>query len=160
MSIKRKRTLYKAAISVSAVLLMFIITFGSACNYKLPSSEPAGQEESKSEDGDFYRNYTTDDIWAGTFRMDENGQILIRRGEVGANDIGTNNKMAYYEESEWSFELTDDVDIFLYAPVDSAEGAAVTREDFLKYLKEYQIDCYFHLNDDEKIDYILGAYYS
>ncbi len=179
MAIFRKKALLKTVVSVAAALLLIVIVSGTAyaaniggiqniiqlwihgetTNSNTPE-ESVASDNSETANSTSYRDYAPQDMWAGTFRMDENGKILIRRGEVGTNDLGTNNKMAYYEEPEWTFELTDDVDIFLYYPIDAPDGAGVTRETFLELLKEYQIDCYFHLTEDEKIDYILSVYYS
>ncbi len=162
MTFFRKSGLVKAIAFVATALLMIVIASGVAyvVNHSERSRDKIALDSSLDSDSTIPKNYETNEMWAGTFRMDEAGKILIRRGVVGENDLGTNSKMAYYEEPEWTFELADDVDIFLYHPVNEAEGAAITREAFLEILKEYQIDCYFHLTDDENIDYIRGVFYS
>lgn len=97
----------------------------------------------------------------GTFHMDENGKMLIRQGEFGTNEEGSNSVMLYIEGAEeLTYELTDDVYINVFYPIDYVNGTQITGEEFLNYLKDYSIDCYYHLTDDGRIDAILGEYYA
>lgn len=96
---------------------------------------------------------------AGTFRLNEGKQIMIKRATVEPTDLG-NVYMSHFAEDEVSYELTDDASIYLYYPVDDANGASVTIEEFLSIIRDTQIDCYYQLNEEGKIEEIIGVFYS
>lgn len=123
------------------------------------AADTQGEEEDFFWDMVYSQEYM-DSMEAGSFHLDENKQIAVKKGTVEDTDTG-NVELFYYEnQDETTFQLSEDARIYLYYPVDAANGAVVSTEEFLSIIEKESIDCFFHLDDSGKIDVILGVFYS
>lgn len=106
-------------------------------------------------------HYWRPDMFAGTFSLKGSNVISIKEGVVDSTPEG--NVFMYHDEihEESKYQLSDDVYIYLYYPVNNAYGLQINSNEFYDLLKKYEgIDCYYHINDEGKINWIRGIYYS
>lgn len=111
-------------------------------------------------DEDVIPVFTPDEQLAGTFCLNENGQVKVMFGESVDVPESGNVIIEHHEgEDERVYELTDDPFIYLYYPLDDLYGERCPKNLFMEFLQEgYQIDCVFHVNEAGKVDYMCGWY--
>lgn len=65
------------------------------------------------------------------------------------------------EDSFAAEEYEDDFfDKLLFYPVNDVYGARVPKQNFIKLMKNYSVNCYYRFDENGKLSKILGIYYS
>ncbi|WP_026517517.1 hypothetical protein [Butyrivibrio sp. MC2021] len=97
---------------------------------------------------------------AGTLSVNEEGKVVVKRGHEEPMEDVPVDEMVLYDEPERICELADDVYISLFYPVNDVYGARVPKQNFIKLMKNYSVNCYYRFDENGKLIEILGIYYS